>query len=110
MPEHISAGYVIAGLAVMGLITVLLRLAPFVALSRLQHSRIVQFLGIYMPAGVMVVLVMYTLRDTSTAVASWVPAAAGMAVVIGLHLWRRSSVLSIFAGTAVYVALASLLG
>ena len=110
MPEHISAGYVIAGLAVMGLITVLLRRAPFVALSRLQHSRIVQFLGIYMPAGVMVVLVMYTLRDTSTAVASWVPAAAGMAVVIGLHLWRRSSVLSIFAGTAVYVALASLLG
>lgn len=110
MPEHISAGYVIAGLAVMGLITVLLRLAPFVALSRLQHSRIVQFLGIYMPAGVMVVLVIYTLRDTSTAVASWVPAAAGMAVVIGLHLWRRSSVLSIFAGTAVYVALASLLG
>lgn len=110
MPEHISAGYVIAGLAVMGLITVLLRLAPFVALSRLQHSRIVQFLGIYMPAGVMVVLVIYTLRDTSTAVASWVPAAAGMAVVIGLHLWRRSSVLSIFAGTAMYVALASLLG
>lgn len=109
MPEQISAGYVIAGLAVMGVITVLLRLAPFVALSRLQDSRLVQFLGIFMPAGVMVVLVMYTLRDTSSAVASWVPAVAGMAVVIGLHLWRRSSVLSIFAGTAVYVVLASLL-
>lgn len=109
MPENISAGYVIAGLAVMGVITVLLRLAPFVALSRLQNSRVTQFLGIFMPAGVMVVLVMYTLRDTSTEFRSWVPAVAGMAVVIGLHLWRRSSVLSIFAGTAVYVALASFL-
>lgn len=109
MPEHISASYVIAGLAVMGVMTVLLRLAPFVALARLQDSRFVQFLGIFMPAGVMVVLVMYTLRGTTSAVASWVPAVAGMAVVIGLHLWRRSSVLSIFVGTAVYVALASLL-
>ena len=33
-----------------------------------------------------------TLRDTSTEFRSWVPAVAGMAVVIGLHLWRRSSV------------------
>lgn len=109
MPESLSPGYVLAGLAVIGVITVLLRLAPFVALARLQESRLVVFLGVFMPAGVMVVLAMYTLKDTTVALASWGPVAIALAVTIGLHLWRRSSVLSVLAGTAVYVALASLL-
>lgn len=109
MPAGLSPTYVVVGLLVIGVITVLLRLVPFVALSRLQDSRLVRFLGIYMPGGVMVILVIYTLRDTSVAVSSWVPAVCGLAAVIGLHLWKRSSVLSILVGTAVYVALATAL-
>lgn len=109
MPSDLSPSYVLAGLVVMGVVTVLLRLVPFVAMARLQNSHAVLWLGTHMPAGVMVVLVIYTLRDTNAALASWFPAVLGMAVVIALHLWRRSAVLSIFAGTAVYVAAASLL-
>ncbi|WP_333619258.1 branched-chain amino acid transporter permease [Dietzia sp.] len=110
MPAGLSPTYVLVGLLVIGVITVLLRLVPFVALSPLQDSRLVRFLGIYMPGGVMVILVIYTLRETTGAISSWVPAACGMAVVISLHLWKRSSVLSILVGTAVYVALATALG
>lgn len=107
MPESLSPGYVLAGLAIVGVITVLLRLAPFVALARLQESRLVAFLGLFMPAGVMVILVMYTLKDTTAAPASWVPAVVALALTIGLHLWRRSSVLSVLLGTAAYIALAT---
>lgn len=109
MPESLSLGYVLSGLAVIGAITVLLRLAPFVALARLQESRLVAFLGLYMPAGVMVILVMYTLTGTTTDPASWVPAVVALVITIGLHLWRGSAVLSVLIGTAVYVALASLM-
>ncbi|MGV4980844.1 hypothetical protein ACVB8X_05940 [Streptomyces sp. NRAIS4] len=47
------------------------------------------------------------LRDlplTHTAVLAPV---AALAVTVGLHLWRRNAALSILAGTAVHVALAS---
>jgi len=38
------------------------------------------------------------------------PALAAAAFTALLHLWRRSALLSIFAGTALYMALARLLG
>lgn len=109
MPAHLSLSYVLGGLAVMGAVTVMLRLAPFAALARLQQSRLVAFLGTYMPAGVMVILVIYTLKDTTGAVASWLPVAVGLLTTIGIHLWRRSAVLSVLVGTAVYVTAVSLL-
>ena len=73
-----STGYLLAGLGVMFLVTVVLRAAPFVALTRLRDSQVVRYLGRTMPAGVMVVLVVYTLRDTTTALGSWLPAAAAL--------------------------------
>ena len=65
-----STGYLLAGLGVMFLVTVALRAAPFVALTRLRDSAVVRYLGRTMPAGVMVVLVVYTLRDTTTELGS----------------------------------------
>lgn len=42
-------------------------------------------------------------------VGRWIALAplAALAVTVGVHLWRRDALLSIFAGTAVHVALAS---
>ena len=41
-----STGYLLAGLGVMFLVTVALRAAPFVALTRLRDSQIVRYLEI----------------------------------------------------------------
>lgn len=98
-------GYLLAGLGVMFLVTVALRAAPFVALTRLRDSQVVRYLGRTMPAGVMVVLVVYTLRDTTTEFGSWVPAAAALALTLGVHLAFRRAAISIVVGTATFMLL-----
>jgi branched-subunit amino acid transport protein AzlD len=59
-----------------------------------------------MPAGIMVILAVYTLRGVSLAESPHgLPEGIALAVTIALHLWRRNAVLSILGGTAVYVFL-----
>ncbi|MEV8193504.1 MULTISPECIES: branched-chain amino acid transporter permease [Rhodococcus] len=102
MPESVpSAGYVLGVLAVMFVVTVALRAAPFLALSALKNSAFVDFLGRTMPAGVMVILVMYTLRDVGES--TWLPATVGLAGTIAVHLWRRNAALSTVVGTGLYL-------
>ncbi|GEM_PF-3388649 len=58
--------------------------------------------------GVMVILALYTLRRMPDAVGRqqlWSLLAVG--ATIGLHLWRARPLLSILAGTAIYVVLMS---
>ena len=57
-----------------------------------------------MPAGLMLILVVYLLRDvpTKTSAAAAVTIAAALVVVV-LHLRRSNFLLSILTGTAVYV-------
>ena len=105
-----GAAYLLAGLGVMFLVTLALRAAPFLALTRLRDSGVVRYLGRTMPAGVMVVLVVFTLRDTTTALDSWLPAAAALAVTMALHLAFRRAAASIVLGTATYMLLQALLG
>lgn len=105
-----DAGYLIAGLVVMFLVTVALRAAPFVTLARLQNSPVVRYLGRTMPAGVMVVLVVYTLRGTTAEFASWLPAAVALALTLGVHLALRRAAVSIVVGTAAYMLLQAWLG
>lgn len=100
-----GTAYLLAGLAVMFLVTVALRAATFLALTRLRDSGVVRYLGRTMPAGVMVVLVVYTLRDTTTALGSWVPATVALALTLGVHLAFRRAAASIVLGTATYMVL-----
>lgn len=102
MPESVpGAGYVLGALGVMFVVTVALRAAPFLALSALKNSAFVDFLGRTMPAGVMVILVMYTLRDVGES--TWLPATVGLAGTIAVHLWRRNAALSTVVGTGLYL-------
>lgn len=105
-----GTAYLLAGLGVMFLVTVALRAAPFLALTRLRDSGVVRYLGRTMPAGVMVVLVVYTLRDTTTELGSWVPATVALALTLGVHLAFRRAAASIVLGTATYMVLRAWLG
>jgi branched-subunit amino acid transport protein AzlD len=102
--------YVLSAALVSAAVTWTLRAAPFAMLAPLRHSALVAYIGDRMPVGVMVILAAYTLRDTDAVVLTSVgPAALALAITIGLHLWRGSMTLSIFAGTAAYVLVTSVI-
>ncbi|MFF9135572.1 branched-chain amino acid transporter permease [Streptomyces sp. NPDC014776] len=101
--------YLLAVAAVCCAITWGLRALPFTALTPLRSNKAVQYLSTRMPAGVMVILSLYTLRTLPFTEARAVAPLAGLTVTVALHLWRRNALLSVFAGTAVCVALSSTL-
>ena len=76
-------------------------------LKPLRSSQTLQFLSTRMPAGVMVILSLYTLRTLPLTETRAIAPLVALAVTVGLHLWRRNALLSVFAGTAVCVALSS---
>jgi branched-subunit amino acid transport protein AzlD len=84
-----------------------LRALPFAFLAPLRSSRTVQYLSTRMPAGVMVILLVYCLREVPMSIPGAAVPLVALTVTIGLQLWRRSALLSILTGTAVYVALSS---
>ena len=62
-----------------------------------------------MPAGIMVILAVYTLRGVSLSeTPHGLPEALALAATVTLHLWKRNAVVSIIGGTAVYVVLVNL--
>ena len=68
-----------------------------------------EYLGHVLPAAMMGLLVVYCLKGvTLTAAPYGIPELIGVAVTAGLHLWRRNTLLSIAAGTVVYMVLVQL--
>ncbi|MGO1592112.1 MAG: branched-chain amino acid transporter permease [Ancrocorticia sp.] len=102
-------GYVLAAILVTAGVTWALRALPFAILAPLRESNILRYISEAMPVGVMILLAAYTLRDTALNVAAISSAALAVGVTVGVHLWKGNSLISIFAGTGVYVVLASTL-
>lgn len=105
LPTGVDLPMVWAVIVPVGVVTVLLRSLPFALRGWLDGSPLLDFLRIYMPVGVMVVLVLYTFASTEQPV--WACVLVGI-VTLALHAWRRSPALSILVGTGVYVALVNL--
>jgi branched-subunit amino acid transport protein AzlD len=102
-----AASYLVAAVLVSAAVTGALRALPFAILAPLRSSALVRYLGVHMPAGVMTVLVVYTVATLPGPPAAL---AVALAVTVGLHLWRRNLALSMAAGTIVYVVLATTSG
>ncbi|MEU4065082.1 AzlD domain-containing protein [Streptomyces wedmorensis] len=101
--------YLVAAVLVSAAVTWALRGLPFAALAPLRSSATVRYLSTRMPAGVMVILLVYCLRDLPLTEPDVLAPLFALAVTIGLHLWRRDALLSILGGTAVHVLLANTL-
>ncbi|WP_327296882.1 branched-chain amino acid transporter permease [Streptomyces sp. NBC_01197] len=104
MPD---TAYAVAAIVVAAAVTWALRALPFAVLAPLRASTTVQYLSTRMPAGVMIILVVYCLRDLPVTDARALAPLTALATTIGLHLWRRSALLSILGGTTVSVITAS---
>lgn len=83
------------------------RWLPFVLFpERKEPPKVVTYLGNVLPAAMMGLLVVYCLRGVDLAGgAHGIPEAISIAIVVALHLWKRNVLLSIAAGTVVYMLL-----
>ncbi len=86
--------------------TFLERALPFLIFRGREVPEIVRYLGRVLPMAIMATLVMYCLKGISfSSVAGFAPMLIASAATALLHLWKRSTMLSIFGGTICYMIL-----
>ena len=97
-------------IVVTALVTMFLRFVPFLLFGgKRETPAYISYLGRLLPYAVMAMLVVYCLRNISFLSATFgVPELISCAVVALLHVWKRSSILSILGGTACYMLLVQL--
>ena len=92
-------------IAIMSLGTVLLRFLPFLVFRKKTPPSIA-YLGRVLPSAIIGMLVIYCLKDVKPASAPHgVPELIAGVCVAGLQAWKRNSLLSILAGTVLYMLL-----
>lgn len=99
--------YSIKMIAVIALVTIVLRFLPFLFFSgKKKTPAYMIYLGKVLPFAIMGMLVVYCLRNISfTAFPFGIPELLGCSVVAILHLWKRNTLLSIGVGTVFYMIL-----
>ncbi|MEG1191025.1 MAG: branched-chain amino acid transporter permease [Oscillospiraceae bacterium] len=90
--------------------TIITRFTPFLLFpENREPPKIIAYLGRVLPAAMMGLLVVYCLRNVSlSASPHGIPELLAIAVVALLHKWKGNTLLSIGAGTAVYMLLVQL--
>lgn len=105
----IDTGHSLALIAVMTLGTMFLRFLPFIMFSK-GTPKIILYLGDVLPYAIIAMLVVYCLKGTDfTEAPHGLPEAISVALVVGLHKWKHSTILSILAGTICYMLLLRLM-
>lgn len=92
-------------IAITSVVTFALRAVPFILFGgERKMPPLVQKVADKLPPAIMAVLVIYCLKDSLLSIGAGT-LATGIAVVtvVVLHLWKRNTLLSIFAGTAIYM-------
>ena len=95
---------------IAGVVLLLSRALPFLLFRNREIPTFVLYLGKVLPMAIMCILVLYCIKDISFAQpVRFLPQLAALAVVTGVHLWKRNTTLSIFAGTICYMVLIRIL-
>lgn len=87
--------------------TLFMRFLPFIIFPADKPTpKYVQYLGRVLPGAIFAMLVVYSLKDiTPTAYPFGLPEIIACAVTAALHLWKKQMILSMAAGTLVYIIL-----
>ena len=88
--------------AVMSLVTILLRFLPFLVFRK-KVPPCITYLGRVLPPAIIGMLVIYCLKDTVITSAPFgLPELIAGVMVVLLQAWKRNALLSILCGTIVY--------
>jgi len=103
--------YSAALIAVVVVVTVLLRALPFLIFSGDRKTPdLIVYLGEVLPYAIMAMLVVYCLKGISFGEAShWLPEVISGTLVVLLHLWKRNTLLSVGGGTICYMLLVQMI-
>ena len=93
------------------LATLVTRFLPFIIFSgKKETPKFIQYLGKALPAAIFALLLVYCLKNVNLLGGSHgIPEALSLALVVGLHLWKRQILLSIAGGTICYMLLVQLI-
>ena len=98
--------YLLSMILAASLVTVLLRFLPFWILRGRKTPDYIVYLGNVLPYAIMSMLVVYCLKEVSVLRAPYgIPEFIAVAATVLLHIFRRSTLLSILAGTLCYMFL-----
>ncbi|MFT6984737.1 MAG: branched-subunit amino acid transport protein AzlD [Psychromonas sp.] len=98
--------YLLLFIAVMAVATFITRVLPFILLYKVSDHPMLIYLGRYLPPVMMVLLLIYCFRDLRFGSFNDGPAELmALLLVVALHLWRGNALLSIMAGTGLYMFL-----
>ena len=94
-------------IAVVAMVTMLLRFIPFAVFGRNKKTPdYITYISSVLPYAIMGMLVVYCVKDVSiTAAPHGIPELISGAIVVGLHFWKGNTLVSIAAGTVVYMLL-----
>ena len=91
-------------IAVAAIVTLFIRAIPFVLFGgKREVPATVTYLGKVLPPAIMVILVVYCVKGIDLFTGNH--GILSVAVVAGLHIWKRNTLLSIAAGTILYMIL-----
>lgn len=92
-------------IAAMAITTMLIRFLPFLVF-RNKTPKYISYLGNVLPPAIIGMLVIYCLKDiTPLAHPFGIPELIAVACVAGVQAWKRNSLISILAGTLLYMIL-----
>ena len=92
-------------IAVMAIVTILLRFLPFIVFRK-NTPAYISYLGKVLPQAIIGMLVIYCLKDVTFSAAPYgIPELIAVLAVIGMQVWKRNSLVSILSGTAIYMLL-----
>ena len=107
MPERLGFVDSVVIIAVVAVITLALRAAPFVIFGTGRKTPgFVTYLGGVLPPAIIAALVVYCLRDVDFTVSPFgIPGLVSVAAVAAVHAWKKNTLVSILGGTVLYMVL-----
>ena len=92
-------------IAVMSIVTILLRALPFLVFRK-RTPKYVTYLGRVLPPAMIGLLVVYCLKDITPGTCPYgIPELIASACVVIVQVLKRNSLVSILAGTVIYMVL-----
>jgi branched-subunit amino acid transport protein AzlD len=95
-----------AAIGIIAIMTWITRGLPYLLFKKKNPPQVITYLGAVLPASIMVILVIYCLRNIQFMEYPYGAAELiSIVLVVIMQLWRKNLIISVFAGTICYMFL-----